>query len=57
MEIELLSEVHVGISVISFGKEGEGVTFPDETHSEPENAETVSDFVSSADGPDEAGYD
>lgn len=57
MESEFFTEIHVRVTIVSFGEEGERVAFPDESHAEPEDAEAVFDFVAGADGPDQAGYD
>ena len=54
MKLKLLSEIHVGIRRLSFRERRERVAFPDETHAEPQGAETVFKFLAGANGPDKA---
>ena len=54
MELELFSEVHVGVWIPSLCEHRKRVAFPNETHAEPQDAESICEFLPGTNGPDKA---
>ena len=57
MEFELFSKIHVGIWIPSLREHRKRVAFPNQTHAEPQDAETIFESLSGTNGPDKARHD
>ena len=57
MEFELFLKIHVSIWIPSLREHRKRVAFPNETHAEPQDAETIFEFLPGTNGPDKARHD